>query len=136
MSDAVGTEAPDFVHLGIPAINVSDKFNTFGTPSTRVRRLNNGYRWSASVHVFGEATAAGMSGTRSEQKFSYKTDFEIRRENQEFGRQNNSMSRPTLYSNPIGTDKTNITTSPIDSIPVSTKIPDPTPRTQLMKSPT
>ena len=32
MSNAVGTKAPDFVHLGLPAVNSSDEFNTFGAP--------------------------------------------------------------------------------------------------------
>ena len=39
------------------------------------------------------------------------------------------MSRPPLDSNPLGTNTTNKKTSPIDSIPVGTKIPDPTPVT-------
>ena len=60
----------------------------------------------------------GMSGMRSEQKYSYKTDFETRRENQDFGRQNISMSQPPLDSTPFGRNTTNKTTSPIDSITI------------------
>ena len=48
---------------------------------------------------------------------------------QDFGRKNDPMSRPTLDSTNIGTNATNRTTSPIDSIPVRTKMPDPTPLT-------
>ena len=71
-----------------------------------------------------------MSKTGSEQDYNSKTDFETRRKNQDFGRQNNSMSRPHLDLTPLGTNTTNGTTSPIDSIPVGTKTPDPTPLTQ------
>ena len=64
-----------------------------------------------------------MSSTRSELYYSFRTDFQNWKGNQDFGRQNISM-------NPIGTNTTKGTTSPIDSIPVRTKTPHPTPRTQ------
>ena len=54
---------------------------------------------------------------------------------QDFGRQNDPMSRPTLDSTPIGTDTTNGTTSPIDSIPVGTKMPEPMPMTRPTEFP-
>ena len=73
-----------------------------------------------------------MSGTGSEQNYSYKTDFETRRKNQDFGRQNISMSRPPLESTTFGMNTTNGTTSPIDSIPVSTKTTYPIPLTRPM----
>ena len=41
-SSAVGTKAPDFVHLDLPAVNTSDEFNTFGAPATRARRPTDG----------------------------------------------------------------------------------------------
>ena len=71
----------------------------------------DGFHWSASDHIFGKATAAGMSATRSEQDNTYKTDFQIWRENRNFGCQDNSTSRPPLDSTPIGTNNTNVTTS-------------------------
>ena len=77
MISAVGTEEPNFVYLGLPDVNVSDQFSTFSTSSTRVRRLTYEPYWSASYHVFVEDTAVGMSTTRSEQNYSYKTDFKI-----------------------------------------------------------
>ena len=49
--------------------------------------------------------------------------------NQYFGRQNDPVSRPPLESIPIGTNMNNRTTSPIESIPVRTKSPEPTPFT-------
>ena len=90
--NAVRTKAPNFVNLGILAVNASDEFNNFGTPATIFRGPTDGPHWSAPDHVFGEATAVGMSGKRSELDYSYKTDFQNWRENQDFRRQNNSMS--------------------------------------------
>ena len=58
-------------------------------------------------HVFGEVTAVVTIAARSDKDYSYKTDFEIWREIQEFDRQNVSMSQPPLHSTPIGTNTTN-----------------------------
>ena len=127
MSNAVGTEAPHFVDLGLPAVNTSDEFNIFGTLPTRIRMPIDGSHWSASDHVFGESTVVGMSATRSEIDYIYKTDFQNWRENRDFGCQNISMSRPHLDSTPIGTNTTNGTTSSIDLIPIGKKTPEPTP---------
>ena len=41
------------------------------------------------------------------------------------------MSQPPLESPRFGTNTTNITTSPIDLIPVGRKTPDPTPQKHL-----
>ena len=63
----------------------------------------------------------GMSAARSDQDYSYKTDFEISRENQEFERQNILLSRPPLDSPTIGKNTTNVTTSQLDSTPIEKK---------------
>ena len=57
-------------------------------------------------------------------------------ENQYFGRQTISMSRPPLDSTPFGKNKTNRTTSPIYSVPVRKKNPYHTPQTQPTYFPT
>ena len=64
--NAVGIEAPNIVHLKHPDVNASDEFNNLCNPTTRVRIPKDGSSWSATDHVFGEATAVGMSGTRLE----------------------------------------------------------------------
>ena len=64
-SNAVVTEAPNFMDLVIPDVNTSNEFNTFGTPTIRIRRTTDGPHWSAPDHIFGEATTFGMSGIRS-----------------------------------------------------------------------
>ena len=86
MSNSVQTEAPHFVDLGIPAANALDEVNIFGTTTTRIRRPPDGPYWSEPDHVLGEATAVGMSATRSELDYSYKIDFQNWRRNQDFGR--------------------------------------------------
>ena len=77
-----------------------------------------------------------MSRTRPEQNYSSKTDFETRRENQDFEHQNNSTSRPPLDSTTLGTNTTNGTMSPIDLITVGTKKAEPTQRTRPTDYPT
>ena len=74
-----------------------------------------------------------MIGTRSEQNYSHITDFEIRRGNQDFRRQNISMSRLSLDLTTIGMNTTNRKILPIDSIPMRTTIPEPTPQTRPTK---
>ena len=78
-SEAIGTEAPNFANLGLLEVNTLDEFNALGTRATRVRRPMYGSHWSAPGHVSGEVTAVGMRRTRSEQNYSYKTDFETRK---------------------------------------------------------
>ena len=104
LSNVVQTEAPQSVDLGIPAINTLNENGVFGTPSTRIRSPTYGSHWAVPDHVFGEVTAFGISAARSDQDYSYKTDFEIWRGNQEFERQNITMSLPHLDSTPIGTN--------------------------------
>ena len=58
------------------------------------------------------------------------------REIQDFEQVNISMTRPTLDSTHIGMNTTNGTTSPIDSIPVVTKTPEPMPMTPPTDFPT
>ena len=71
-SHIIQTEAPQFVDLGLPAVNTSNKFGILGTLATRIRMLEDGSHWSAPDHVFGEATAVIMSVARSDQDYSYK----------------------------------------------------------------
>ena len=86
-SNAVGTKAPQFLDLRLPNVNALDEVNIFGTPTDIIRRLTDVSHSSALDLVFGEATAVGMSATRLEQDYSYKTDFQNWKENQDFGRQ-------------------------------------------------
>ena len=129
-NDPIQTQAPHFMDMGLPTINILNESGVLGNPATKIQRPTDVSHWSAPDHVFGEATAVGMSAANSDHDYSYKTDFEIWRENQEFKRQNKSLSRPPLDSTTIGTNTTNVTMSHLESTPIETKMPDPKPLTQ------
>ena len=71
------TQAPDFIDLGILTINKLNKIDVLGTPATSIQCPTDGSHLSAPDHVFGEATAEGMSAEKSYHNYNYKTDFEI-----------------------------------------------------------
>ena len=121
LCDAVLTKSPNFINLGISSVRTSDELGSVFIPTTRIGRPMDGSNLLSPVNLIFEVTADRMSRTRSEQNYIAKTDFETRRENQDFGRQNISMRRPPLDSTPLGTHKNNGKTSPIDSIPVGKK---------------
>ena len=77
---AVGTESPNFMNLGISSVHTSDELRSFIIPDTRITRPVDGSNWILSGHLIGEVTESRMSGMRSEQNYSSKTDFETRRE--------------------------------------------------------
>ena len=52
-SNAVGTEAQYFIHLGLLTVNASDELRPLGTPAARVRRTMDGSNWYTPGHVFG-----------------------------------------------------------------------------------
>ena len=120
-SDTVLIESPNFVNLGLAYVHTSDELGYVVIPTTRIGTPMDGSKWLPTSHCIGEVTADRVSRTGSEQDYNAKTDFETRRENQDFERQNNSMTRPTLDSTPLGTSTTTGTKSHIDLIPVGTK---------------
>ena len=84
---------------------------------------------SPRSHFISEAISDRVSRTKEKNHYKFKSEFETRRDklvDQFFWRQNDPMSRPPLDSTPLGTNTTNGTTSPSDSIPVGTKCPKPT----------
>ena len=87
----------------------------------------NGSNWLHPGHDIEEATADGVSETRANNHYNFKSDFEAMREIQDFEQENISMSQPTLDQNPLGTNTTNVIMLPIDLCPVRTKLPQLTP---------
>ena len=73
----VQTQAPYFVDLGIPAIITLNESGVLGNPVTRILRPTDGSHWRSSDHVFGEATAFGMSAANSDHNYSCKNSFLI-----------------------------------------------------------
>ena len=129
-SDTILSKSPNFMHFGLPYVNTTDELRYFFIPITRSVSPTDGSNWLLSSHDISEATADRVSGTKAKNQYNFKIEFETRREkmeDQDFGRKNNCMSRPTLDSTPLGTNTTNGTTSHIDLIPARTKTPEPTP---------
>ena len=62
-----------------------------------------------------------MSEANSDQEYNYKTGFQIWKNNNEFERQNISMSQPPLDLTPISTKTTSAKLSHLDYTPVDTK---------------
>ena len=121
--DAVLTKSPNFTNLGLASVHTPDELGSFSIPINRIGSCIDESNWITTGHIIGEVTADRMSRTRPEQNYSSKTDFETRRENQDFERQNNSTSRPPLDSTTLGTNTTNGTMSPIVSLTTGTTIP-------------
>ena len=91
-ADVFQTQAPQFMDMGLLAINILNEISVLGTTATRILMPTDVSHWSATHHVFGEVTEVGISAVNSDHDYIYKTDFEIWRENQEFERQNIFMS--------------------------------------------
>ena len=123
------TKIPNFMNLGISSVHASDELGSFSIRTTRIGRAIHGSKWLPPRHLIGKVTVYRMSRTSSEQNYISKTDFETRRKNQYFGCQNISMNQPHLGSTLLGTNLNNRKTSPIESIPFGTKMPEATPRT-------
>ena len=121
-SDAVLAESPNFLNLGIGCVHTLDELGSVFIPTPIIGTPTDGSNWLLASHHIGVVTADRVSRTGSEQDYNAKTDFETRRKNQYFGRQNNSMSQPPLGLTPLGINRINIKTSPIDSIPVGKKL--------------
>ena len=84
VDDRVQTKAPQFMSLGFSAINELYEISALSTPAARIWRPTDEYYWRAIGHVFGEATAVGMSAAKSEHDYNYKTGFQIWRYNKQF----------------------------------------------------
>ena len=79
MRNSVGTEFPNFKNLGLPDVHTSDEIGSFSNRATRVRRPMDRYNCLHPGYIIAEVAEAIMSGKRSEQNYSSKTDFETRR---------------------------------------------------------
>ena len=105
--DAVLTKSPNFMDLGLLFVHTLDELGSVFIPTTRIERPTDESNCLLHGLCISEVTLYRVSRMGSEQKYSAKTDFETRRENQDSGRQNNSMSRPPLDLTPLGMNTTN-----------------------------
>ena len=109
------------MNFGLLPVNKTDKLGSVIVPTTRVRMPKNGSDWLQPGHDIEENTAHRVTETKAKNHYNFKRDFETMREIKDFEKEHFSMSQITLYSTPLGTNTTNGTTSPIDSIPVRKK---------------
>ena len=77
VADLFQTQAPQFMDIGLLTINALDESSGLGTPATRIQRPTDGAHWSAPNHNFGETIAIGVSDTKSDYDYNYKTEFQI-----------------------------------------------------------
>ena len=65
------------MELGFSTINPSDEKRGLKPPATRIQRPTDGAHWSAPNHLFCEATVTGMSATKMDRNYNYKTELQI-----------------------------------------------------------
>ena len=81
--DAVLTESPNFVNMGLSSVHTSDEIGSVFIPNARIGTLTDGSNWLLTGHRIGEVTVDRVIRMGSEQDYNAKTDFETRRENQD-----------------------------------------------------
>ena len=106
-------KSPNCIPFGLLSVNTTDELGSVFIPTTRVRRPKNGSNWIPPGHDISEAISDIVSETKAKNHYNFKSNFGTRREIQDFGRQNDHMSGPTLDPTPLGTNMTNGTMSPI-----------------------
>ena len=75
VGDVVQIQTPKFIDLEFATINTFYESSVLSTPANRILRPTNGSHWSAPDHVFDEATAVGMSVSKSDHDYKYRTEF-------------------------------------------------------------
>ena len=98
-SDTVLSESPDFMDFGLSSVNTTDELGSVFVPTTNVGRSKDGYNCLPPGYNISESTVDRVIGTKAKNHYNFKSEFETRRDkmfDQDFGRQNDPMSRPTL----------------------------------------
>ena len=90
--EAILTKSQKIMNLGLSPVHTLDALGSVFIPATRIVRPTDGSNWLLPRHPISEFTTDIASRKRSEQNYNGKTDFETRKENQAFGRQNSSIS--------------------------------------------
>ena len=117
------------MNFGLLSVNTTYELGSVFVSTTRIERPIYGSNWILPGYDSSEATIDRVSVTKAKNHYIFESGFETMRDkmvDQYFGRLNISMSQPHLDSTPLDTERTNVTLSPVDSIPVRTKMPEPT----------
>ena len=126
--DTVLFKSPNFMDFGLSSVNTTDKLGSVFISTDIIGRPEDVSNCIPPGNDISEATTDRLSGTKAKKHYNFKIEFKTRRDkmvDQYFGRQNDPMSRLTLDLTPLGTNTTNGTTLPSDSIPVGIKSPKP-----------
>ena len=73
------TQTPEFVDLGILAINALDEGSGIITPANRIQRPMDGPNWRAHNNIFGETSSVGVIEERFDYDSNYKLIFKFGR---------------------------------------------------------
>ena len=95
-SNAVFTQNPNFINLGLTSVNTTNKLGYVSVPTTRVRRPKISSDGIRHGHNTEEATADRVRETIANSDYILKSDFENMSEIQDFGWENISMSWPKM----------------------------------------
>ena len=128
-SDNVLSVSRNFMDLGMSFVDTTNEIWSVFASTTRIISSSYVYDWLPRSHFISKATEDIVIETKAKNHYNFKSEFENSRDkvvDQYFGRKHNSTSRPPLDSTPIGTNTTNRTTLPSDSIQFGTKFPKPT----------
>ena len=94
-SDTVLSKSPNFMDFGLSSVNTMDELRSVFVPTIRIGRPTDGSNCILTSHDMSEATADRVSGTKAENHYNFKSEFETRRDkmvDQDFGSPNDPMS--------------------------------------------
>ena len=115
-SDTVFSKSPKFMDLGLSSVGTTDKLGSVFSPTSRIGSSTHGNNWLVRSHSISGATADIVIRTESKHNYNFKNVFKTRKDkvvDQDFGHQNDSMSRPHLELTPMSQP-------PLDSTPLGT----------------
>ena len=84
--------------FGLSSVNKTDELKSVFIPTSRSGSPTDGSLCLPPGHDISVAAADIVSGTKAKNHYNFKIEFETRRDkmvDQDFGRQNYPMSRPT-----------------------------------------
>ena len=81
--------------FGLSYVNTKGELGSVCVPTTIIGRPMDDSNWIPFVHDISKATVDRVSGTKAKNHYTFKSEFETRRDkmvDQDFGRQNDPMS--------------------------------------------
>ena len=101
-SNAVLTLNPNFINLGIASFNTPDKLGFISVPTTTVGSPTSISEWIRHGHGIEEAATDRLSKMRENSNYILKSYFENMKKNQDFERENISLTNEKTSPNDDG----------------------------------